>query len=134
MLSFTRRHMTFVWLAITPLLIADASEAQNLISGSAIWQITFQMEGKDHTVRFRGTTDGKIMTAPIKKKKALSTVIGSWTGDTKKTVVKVTEGNVRYKGTYVLSMQKESDAPVWTGTFTDTSGKERPVTVRLLKD
>jgi hypothetical protein len=134
MLSFTRRHMTFVWLAITPLLIADVTEAQNLISGSAIWQITYQMDGKDHTARFRGTTDGKILTAPIKKKKALSTVIGSWTGDAEQTILKVTEGNVRYKGTYVLSLQKESDTPVWTGTFTDLSGKERMVTVRLLKD
>lgn len=61
-------------------------------------------------------------------------MIGSWTGDTEQTIVKVTEGNVRYKGTYVFSLQKESDTPVWTGTFTDLSGKERMVTVRLLKD
>lgn len=134
MLSFTRRHITFVWLAITPLLIAGVSEAQNLITGSAIWQITFQLEGKDHTVEFRGTTDGKLLTQPTKKKKALPTVIGSWTGDAKKTIVKVTAGHERYQGTYVVSQQRESDTPVWTGTFTDTSGKERPVTIRLLKD
>lgn len=134
MSSFTRRRVVCVGLAIVSLLIAGRTEAQNLIKGSAIWQITFQLDGKDHTVEFRGTTDGKLLTQPAKKKKALPTVVGSWTGDAKKTIVKVTAGHERYQGTYVVSQQQESDTPVWTGTFTDASGKERAVTIRLLKD
>lgn len=134
MFCVTRRRLVCLGLVSLLLPIAGTSEAQNLITGSAIWQITFQLEGKDHTVKFRGTTDGKLLTQPGKKKKALPTVIGSWSGNTKKTVVKVTGGHERYQGTYVVSQQRESDTPVWTGTFTDTSGKERAVTIRLLKD
>lgn len=121
-------------------LTANRCVAQeNLIIGEAKWQITYQLPGKDFNIRFRGTTDGKITTIGGEKGKGkgknLPTVIGSWSGDAKKTTLRVDGATpFRLNGTYEIALQKESNRPKWTGIFTDLSGKKTNVTIELLMD